>query len=139
MQVRPYQSEDEDAVIELWRRCHLVVPWNVPKLDIQRKLKVNPELFLVGLIEEEIVFTVMGGYDGHRGWMYYLAVSPDHRHEGYAREIMAFIEAELLKRGCPKINLQIRTSNLEAIKFYQSIGYKPDAVMSMGKRLIEDS
>ena len=139
MQVRPYQPEDEKAVIELWRRCHLVVPWNDPKLDIQRTLKVNPELFLVGLIDEDIVATVMGGYDGHRGWVHYLAVSPDHRYKGYAREIMAVIEEELLERGCPKINLQIRTSNPDAIKFYQSIGYKPDAVMSMGKRLIEDS
>ena len=79
MEIRPFKIGDEGAVIDLWRRCNLTVPWNNPKLDIQRKLKVDPELFLVGVIGGEIVATVMGGYDGHRGWIYYLAVSPE-RH-----------------------------------------------------------
>lgn len=136
--IRPYQSDDEEEVIKLWRRCELVVPWNDPKLDIERKLKVNPELFLVGLIDGKIAATAMSGYEGHRGWVNYLAVSPEYRRMGLGRVIMEAVEEKLRAMGCPKINLQIRTSNLNAIKFYERIGYKKDDVVSMGKRLEED-
>ncbi len=136
--IRAYQSDDEEEVIKLWRRCNLVVPWNNPKLDIERKLKVNPELFLVGLIDGKIAATVMGGYEGHRGWVNYLAVSPEYRRMGLGREIMDAVEEKLKAMGCPKINLQIRTNNFEAIKFYERVGYKMDDVVSMGKRLVED-
>lgn len=136
--IRAYQSDDEEEVIKLWRRCELVVPWNDPKLDIERKLKVNPELFLVGLIDGKIAATVMGGYEGHRGWVNYLAVSPEYRRMGLGREIMDAVEEKLKAMGCPKINLQIRTNNFEAIKFYERVGYKMDDVVSMGKRLVED-
>jgi len=136
--IRAYQSDDEEEVIKLWRRCNLVVPWNDPKLDIERKLKVNPELFLVGLIDGKIAATVMGGYEGHRGWVNYLAVSPEYRRMGLGREIMDAVEEKLKAMGCPKINLQIRTNNFEAIKFYERVGYKMDDVVSMGKRLVED-
>jgi ribosomal protein S18 acetylase RimI-like enzyme len=138
MEIRIYQSEDEAAVIELWRRCGLVRPWNNPRQDIERKLKVQSEMFLVGLIEGKIVASVMGGYDGHRGWVYYLAVDPDHQRQSLGREIMAAIEEKIRVMGAPKINLQSRTDNLAATRFYESIGYKTDAVASMGKRLVDD-
>jgi ribosomal protein S18 acetylase RimI-like enzyme len=138
LHIRPYQRQDETDVIDLWRRCDLVVPWNNPQLDIERKLKVNPELFLVGLIGGKIVATVMGGYEGRRGWINYLAVCPDHQRSGLGRKIMEAAEAKLRALGCPKINLQIRTGNVAVIKFYESIGYSIDDVVSMGKRLKAD-
>jgi ribosomal protein S18 acetylase RimI-like enzyme len=136
--IRPYNDKDEQEVIQLWRECHLIVPWNNPKLDIQRKLRVNPELFLVGTINSKVVATVMGGYEGHRGWINYLAISLDYRRLGFGEKIMRAVEEKIRPTGCPKINLQIRETNIEVIKFYESIGYKNDHVVSLGKRLIVD-
>jgi ribosomal protein S18 acetylase RimI-like enzyme len=99
---------------------------------------VEPELFLVGEIDGKVVATCMAGYDGHRGWINYLAVSPERRRWGLARRIMAAAEEKLRRMGCPKINLQVRASNQEVIEFYRSIGYRIDDVLSMGKRLEED-
>ena len=138
MTIRPYLPEDENAVVELWRRCNLVRSWNNPRSDIERKLKVNPELFLVGIIENQIVSTVIGGYEGHRGWINYLAVDPAYQRRGLGRLIMETVEERIRAMGCPKINLQIRTDNLVATKFYESIGYKVEDRISMGKRLAED-
>lgn len=135
MNISIYQPEDESAVIGLWMRCGLVTPQNNPRSDIQRKLQVDPELFLVGKIETEIVATVMAGYEGHRGWINYLAVAPRLRKSGYGRQIIAHAESLLRKRGCPKINLQIRSTNKQVIEFYQSLGFAIDEVVSMGKRL----
>ncbi len=138
MEIRAFQPEDEAAVIELWQRCGLVRPWNNPRQDIERKLKVQSEMFLVGLIEGKIVASVMGGYEGRRGWVNNLAVDPDYQRRSLGREIMEAVEEKIRTMGAPKINLQIRTDNLVAIKFYESIGYKMDEVVSMGKRLVED-
>jgi len=136
--IRPYSPQDESAVITLWQKCNLTRPWNNPERDIERKLKVNPELFLVGAIDSRVIATVMGGYEGHRGWVNYLAVDPEHQRNGIGRHMMAAIEGKLLAMGCPKINLQVRTGNQSALNFYERIGYKTDDVVSMGKRLIED-
>ena len=138
MKIRIYQEKDEADVINLWVKCDLVVPWNNPHLDIKRKLKVNPELFLVGILDGEIIASIMGGYEGHRGWINYLAVAPAYRRRGYGQKMMAAIEATLKAMGCPKINLQVRSSNAAVIQFYQAIGYKLDDVVSLGKRLVED-
>ncbi len=85
MTIRQYLPGDETKVIELWHKCNLTRKWNDPDRDIHRKLKVNPELFLVGLINSKLIATAMGGYDGHRGWIYYLAVDPDHQRKGLGR------------------------------------------------------
>lgn len=138
LEIRPYSPGDESIVIALWEKCNLTRPWNNPAQDIQRKLKVNPELFLVGVMENRVVATVMGGYEGHRGWVNYLAVEPAHRRQGLGRRMMQAVEDKLLSMGCPKLNLQVRTDNPSALKFYEHIGYKTDDVVSMGKRLIED-
>lgn len=138
MLIKPYVPEYESAVIELWRQCGLTVPWNDPELDIERKMKVDPELLLVGLIDGRVIASAMGGYEGHRGWVNYLAVDPEHRRKGLGRKMMQAIEEKLLKRGCPKINLQVRSNNSEAAAFYDKIGYKTEDIISMGKRLIED-
>jgi len=138
MKIRTYTPKDEVKVIQLWSSCGLVVPQNSPIKDIRRKLKVNPEWFLVGEIEEKLISTCMAGYDGHRGWIYYLAVLPDYQNRGLAKQIMMQAEKLLKEAGCPKINLQIRTTNTKVIEFYKNIGFSSDDVVSMGKRLIPD-
>lgn len=138
MQIRPFQVSDESAVIDLWTKCELVRPVNDPAKDIRRKLAVNPELFLVGTLNGEIIATVMAGYEGHRGWINYLAVDPEHRLRGYGRQIMVEAEKLLRAAGCPKINLQVRTSNRAVLAFYERIGFHVDDVVSFGKRLERD-
>ena len=136
--IRPFQTEDEASVVSLWQLCELTVPWNNPYKDIARKLKVQPELFLVGMLDSLLIATVMGGYDGHRGWINYLAVHPDFQGLGYAQQMMVNVESELRKIGCPKINLQIRSGNDKVMTFYQKLGFTDDRALSMGKRLEED-
>lgn len=125
-------------MIALWEECGLTRPWNDPRRDIERKLTVQPELFLVALAGARIVGTVMAGYDGHRGWVNYLAVDPELRRRGIGRDLMRRAEEELLRLGCPKLNLQVRGSNEEAVGFYRALGYAPDDVVNLGKRLIPD-
>jgi ribosomal protein S18 acetylase RimI-like enzyme len=136
--IRKYDTADRNDVVELWMKCGLVVPQNDPDRDIERKLGVNPEWFLVGELEGNIVATCMVGYEGHRGWVNYLAVAPRYRRRGFATQLMREAERILHQVGCPKINLQIRTSNTDVIEFYKAIGYSIDDVVSMGKRLVRD-
>lgn len=138
MLIRPYEAHDELTLIELWDRCALTRSWNDPKKDIARKLRVQPEWFLVGLVNDRIVASVMVGYDGHRGWINYLAVDPDYQRSGYGLAMMSEAERLLRDFGCAKINLQVRTDNLNAIAFYESLGFSRDAVLSFGKRLVSD-
>jgi ribosomal protein S18 acetylase RimI-like enzyme len=138
MVIRPFHDADEDAIVALWSRCGLVRPWNDPHKDVERKRRVQPELFLVGVMDGTIVATAMAGYDGHRGWINYLAVDPSLRRQGLARAMMSEAETRLRAMGCPKINLQIRGDNREAIAFYERIGFKNDDVVSLGKRLERD-
>ena len=138
MHIRPYQPADEEAVIALWQQCDLVRPWNDPHKDIQRKLAVRPDLFLVGELNGRVVACVMAGYEGHRGWLNYLAVAPQHQRQGLARAIVTEAERLLKAAGCPKINLQVRTSNAGVIEFYRRLGYTVDEVVSLGKRLERD-
>jgi ribosomal protein S18 acetylase RimI-like enzyme len=138
MRIRVFQPDDEEAVIRLWRQCDLLRPWNNPEKDIHRKMAVRPDLFLVGEIEGKIIASVMAGYEGHRGWMNYLAVAPEFQRRGLARTLVAEVEELLREAGCPKINLQVRTSNQAVIEFYRKLGYAIDEVVSMGKRLERD-
>jgi ribosomal protein S18 acetylase RimI-like enzyme len=133
--IKSFQISDEPDVIDLWHRCNLVVPQNDPKKDIEMKLQVQPELFFVGVISNRIISTVMSGYDGHRGWIYYLAVDPDFQKRGFARRMVERAEMKLRKLGCSKINLQVRNSNKSVIAFYEHIGFLDDDVLGMGKRL----
>lgn len=135
LQIRPYRPEDRPAVIGLWNRCALVVPQNDPAADIDCKLQIQPELFLVGVRAATLVATVMAGYDGHRGWINYLAVDPRFRYQGIGRRLMEAVEEKLRRLGCPKINLQVRRSNDAVIAFYKRLGYTVDPVTSLGKRL----
>jgi ribosomal protein S18 acetylase RimI-like enzyme len=139
MNIKPYHPDNQQAVINLWQACNLVVAWNDPVKDIQRKMLVDPDLFLIGELSEDIVATVMGGYEGHRGWINYLAVSPEHQRKGYARAMMQQVEALILQKGSPKINLQVRSNNIDVIQFYQAIGYDIENAVGLGKRLIPDN
>ena len=136
--IRPFVLSDEKAVVQLWTDCGLVVPWNNPHRDIRRKLQVQPDLFLVGCTGDRVVATVMCGYEGHRGWINYLAVHPQHQRKGIARRMMDQAEANLRAVGCPKTNLQVRSTNSGVIEFYKNIGFKLDDVVSFGKRLEPD-
>ena len=136
--IRQFVPNDTNRVIFIWEQCNLVRNWNNPNFDIQRKLNFQKELFFVGLLNDEIIATAMFGYDGHRGWLNYFAVMPNFQKRGFGKQLMTFGEMALIERGCPKLNLQIRNDNTKAINFYQKVGYKEDAAVSFGKRLIED-
>ncbi|MGV3659620.1 MAG: GNAT family acetyltransferase [Prosthecobacter sp.] len=138
MDIRAYSPADESQVIDLWNACELVKPQNNPQADIARKLADSPELFLVGVVDFQVVATVMAGYEGHRGWINYLAVAPHLQKAGHGRQIMEHAENLLRGLGCPKINLQVRATNQEVIEFYQRLGFSDDNVISLGKRLIVD-
>ena len=138
MYIRRFKHDDKTEVIALWRKCNLLRSWNDPEKDIERKLGDSPDLFLVGILNGKISATAMGGYDGHRGWVNYLAVDPSARYSGQGKLIMNEVESRLRKKGCPKINIQIRSENIEAVRFYEKIGYCHDDVVCVGKRLIAD-
>jgi ribosomal protein S18 acetylase RimI-like enzyme len=138
MEIRAFQTADERAVIQLWEACDLLRPWNDPEKDIRRKLEIQPEMFLVGTLNREIVATAMAGYEGHRGWVNYLGVAPDHRGRGYGRAIMSEVEKLLAEAGCPKVNVQVRGTNSTAVEFYERLGYRIDDVVGLGKRLDDD-
>jgi ribosomal protein S18 acetylase RimI-like enzyme len=111
------------------------MPHNDPVKDIHRKLSVQPELFLVGVAQGQVIATIMAGYEGHRGWLNYLAVAPKMRRSGLGRQMVLEAEKRLFALGCPKVNLQVRASNREALDFYKKIGYDEDEVVSLGKHL----
>lgn len=136
--IRPFREEDTEAVVALWAACDLTRPWNDPRKDIARKLRVQREWFLVAEENGRIAGSVMAGYDGHRGWVNYLAVDPSQRRSGLGRELMAEAERLLAEAGCPKINLQVRGTNEAALGFYERLGYTRDDVVSLGRRLEHD-
>ncbi len=138
MDIRPYLEKDQLPLIRLWTDIGLVAPHNNPKRDIERKLAVNPEWFLIGESEGEVIASCMVGYDGHRGWVNYLAVKSELQGKGLGRQMMQAAEEVLKAAGCAKLNLQVRSTNTEVIQFYESIGYTVDSVISMGKRLEVD-
>src|SRR5687768_1755826 len=138
MTIRAFQPTDEDAVVALWRACGLSRPQNDPHKDIARKMRVRPDLFLVAVIDGEVIGTIMAGYEGHRGWLNYVAVAPTYRKRGIGRSLMNEAERLLRAEGCAKVNLQVFSGNHGAMEFYQSLGFAVDDVVSMGKRLERD-
>ena len=134
MDIREYHSNDHDSVVALW---NLVFPYstghNEPSGAIERKLALDDHLFFVATDKDRIIGTVVAGYDGHRGWIYSLAVAPESRRRGVGSQLVQRAEQELVKRGCPKINLQVRADNQQVVAFYESIGFVTEARISMGK------
>ncbi|WP_295827268.1 GNAT family acetyltransferase [uncultured Microbacterium sp.] len=138
VQIRPFTLDDEDAVVALWEQAGLTRPWNDPRADIRRKLTVQPELFLVAFDADLVVGSVMAGYDGHRGWLYYLATAASHRGQGIGRALVAEAERLLEALGCPKVQLMVRPDNTGARGFYDELGYEPFDTWATGRRLIVD-
>lgn len=136
--LRQYQPGDREALVSLWSLCELTRPWNDPSRDIDRKLTRDAANLLVLVVDDELVGSVMVGYEGHRGWINYLAVHPGHQRQGLGRVLMDEAERRLRELGCAKVNLQIRASNSAAVEFYRHIGYTVDDVVSMGRRLEGD-
>lgn len=136
--IRPFNERDRQKTINLWQNCNLTVPWNNPDRDIDLKLQVDPDLFLVMEDQTQIIGSGMGGYEGHRGWIYYLAIAPEYRKCGYGKKLVHEIEKRLKQRGCPKVNLMVRTTNTAVLNFYTSLGYTDSEVVCLGKRLDEE-
>ena len=136
MNIRLYQESDTESVSALW---HEVFPnnpsHNAPELVISQKLAIQPELFFVAEIDSAIVGTIMAGYDGHRGWLYTVAVSPQYRRLGIGSQLVRHAESAVIAQGCPKINLQVRADNAEVVMFYEKLGYVVEERISMGKLL----
>ena len=136
MQIRPYEDADEPAVIALWREAlPIFAPHHDPATSIRNKLAVERDLFFVAVVAGAVVGTVMGGYDGHRGWVYSVAVKMEHRRAGVGTALLRRLEQALVERGCLKVNLQVRASNAEVVAFYKKLGYAVEELISMGKRL----
>jgi len=138
MEIRVFRQEDFEEVITLWERCDLLRPWNDPEMDIERKMNHDVSLFLVAEVNGEVVGTVMGGYDGHRGSAYYLGVHPEFRGRGIANALLNRLEKKLIARGCPKIQINVPEDNDMVLGMYERLGYEHADVLSLGKRLIED-
>lgn len=137
--VRAYRPEDRDAVIALWQACDLTRPWNDPAADIRRALDTPTSELFVFQQGDGISGSLMVGYDGHRGWMYYLAADPAQRGQGIARALVAAGEAFLRDQGCPKVELMVRTGNTAALGFYDRLGYEAQDVTVRAKWLDESA
>ena len=139
MKIRTYEDKDEQSVATLWREALAdSSPHNDPVTSIQQKIAVDRDLLLVCIMNGSVVGTVMGGYDGHRGWIYSVAVKLEYRGQGVAADLVRRLEKDLVSRGCSKVNLQVRTSNKKAVAFYQKLGYTVEERVSMGKRLYDE-
>jgi len=136
--IRTFEEADRQGVIALWGECGLIRRVNDPDREIDRKLLHDPGHLIVAVIDGAVVGSVMFGYDGHRGWLNYLAVKPEHQRRGLGRALVGYAEHELAELGCAKVNLQIRRTNAGVVDFYLSLGYLVDDVISMGRRLVED-
>ena len=135
LEIITYKPEFQDAVVDLWKKCNLITPQNDPVEDIKKKTDFQPELFLIGLLIGKVIGSLMVGYEGHRGWINYLAVLPEYQKKGYGRKLVERAIEELTRLGCQKVNLQVRETNLYIIDFYKHLGFKDDHVTSLGKRL----
>jgi ribosomal protein S18 acetylase RimI-like enzyme len=134
MTLRAYCPEDESAVLDLWQLCGLISPdsRSVAQADIERKRHMQPERFLVGTLDDELIATAMAGYDGHRGHLYYVAVHPDHRHQGHGRRIVTRAAELLRELGCARVTLYVGNDNLAVMGFYERLGFERNDVVSMG-------
>ncbi len=134
-QITRYSPKYQNAVIALWKACNLIVPQNDPLEDIQKKLAFQPELFFIALLDGQLIGSIMVGYEGHRGWIQYLAVLPAFQKRGYGKKLVNKAIVELRKLGCVKVNLQVRRSNASVVDFYKHLGFEEEERISMGMRL----
>ena len=126
-------------VVALWETVFgYEAAHNKPSLVIDKKIAVDDQLFFVAVADHAVVGTLLAGYDGHRGWIYSLAVSPSHRRQGIGSQLVSHAEQALIAKGCVKINLQILEGNESVAEFYSSIGYSVEKRLSMGKRIAQN-
>ena len=135
LNVREFRSEDRDAVIALWQACGLTRPWNDPATDIAFCISKPESTILVGETGGKLVASVMTGHDGHRGWLYYLAVEPSLQKSGHGRAMVEAAEAWLKRRGAPKVMLMVRPENTAVRAFYDALGYEEEPRVIFAKRL----
>lgn len=133
--IRDYREEDEAALVALWEACGLTRPWNPPGADIALVRRSGHGEILVAAEGDTIVGSVVVGHDGHRGWVYYLAVAPRHRRAGLGRQLMQAAEAWVAARGVRKLELMVRNSNAGVVEFYERIGYEREPVLVMSRWL----
>lgn len=133
IEIRPFVIEDTDGVLEVWSLAGMTTPERNPRADIQKKLRHSPESFFVGMLEGKVAATVMVGYDGHRGWIYSLAVRPDLQRKGIGRQMMEEAENWLRQQGCPQAKLQIDEARSDVAGFYKKLGYEVHPLVSMAK------
>jgi ribosomal protein S18 acetylase RimI-like enzyme len=135
MMITPATPTDAPAVIALWQACGLTRPWNDPQADFDLALAGSQSTVLIARECDVTSGSVMVGFDGHRGWVYYLAVAPEERRQGLGRALMEAAEAWLRVRGAPKIQLMVRAENVAAAGFYSALGFALQPVSTFGKRL----
>jgi len=136
LQIRAFRDGDRAEVVELWAEAFPDEPGHNASSDmIDRKLRVQPELFLVAIVDGRVVGTAMAGFDGVRGWLHRLAVRVSARRRGIGAQLVRSVEDGLAALGCPKVNLQVRAENTSVVAFYRAIGYAIEGRVSMGKHL----
>jgi ribosomal protein S18 acetylase RimI-like enzyme len=135
--IAPLTTAEAEQAVALWRAAELVRPWNDPHADLALALNGVSSTILAARDGARVVGTVMVGHDGHRGWLYYLAVATSHRGRGIGRDMVAAAEAWLIARSVPAVQLMVRDDNVAAAGFYRAIGYDRRAVIVMGKRFCE--
>ena len=138
MRISELEDSDIESVIALWERCNLLRAGNDPRADIERARRARDAAVLVGWKEGAVVATAMVGFDGHRGWVYYLAVEPRLQRRGLGRAMLAAAETWLRARGAPKLLLTLGEENASASGFYEALGFVPSPVRILGKRLDQD-
>src|SRR5580698_10756069 len=137
VEVRIYRKDDVAAVVALWSEVFKKPePRNEPRFVIAKKRAIQADLFFVAVEDRAIVGTAMGGYDGHRGWLYTVAVRSDMRRRGIGSALVRRVESALVLLGCPKINLQVLASNAAVVAFYRRLGYGVEERVSMGKSFV---
>lgn len=129
--------DDAAAVVALWQRCGLTLPWNDPHADFARALSGATSTILIARDDVDVIGSVMVGHDGHRGWLYYLAVAPDRQGQGIGRALFAAAEDWLRALGVPKLQLMVRSDNAAALGFYDAIGLAQQDVVVLGRFLTE--
>jgi len=131
-----YAERHFDGVAALWQEAFPnPQPWNAPEVTIPAKLAIQPDLFLVAIDGDQIIGSILAGYDGHRGWLYAVAVLKTHQRRGVGSALVSEGERHLVELGCVKINLQIQSTNASVTEFYRRLGYELEERVSMGKRL----
>ncbi|WP_375428662.1 GNAT family acetyltransferase [uncultured Sphingomonas sp.] len=134
--IRTAQEADSAAVVSLWRVCGLTRPWNDPDADFRLALRGAGSTVLITPTDGALVGSVMIGFDGHRGWLYYLSVDPAHRSQGIGRTLVEAAERWLAAKGLPKVQLMVRSENQAVQGLYERLGYEPQLVVVFGKRLM---